>query len=53
MRTVHIRVPILSTLCLFALSVFAGSTVRAQQSCAVTPALRIPPAANIFSAQQE
>jgi predicted Zn-dependent protease len=53
MRTVHIGVPILSTVYLFALFVFAGSTVRAQQSCSVTPALRTPAAAHIFSAQQE
>ena len=53
MRTVRIRVPILSTVYLFALSVFVGGTVRAQQSCSVTPALRIPTAAHIFSIQQE
>jgi len=53
MPTVHIAVPILSTVYLFALSVLAGGTVRAQQSCPVTPALRIPTAAHIFSIQQE
>jgi len=53
MRTVHIGVPILSTVYLFALSVLVGGTVRAQHSCSVPPALRIPTAAHIFSAQQE
>ncbi|MGC0778452.1 MAG: M48 family metalloprotease [Candidatus Acidiferrum sp.] len=53
MRTVHIRVPILSTVYLFALAVLLGGAVRAQQPCSVTPALRIPTAAHIFSIQQE
>jgi len=42
-----------STICMVALFVFVGCTVRAQQSCSVTLPTRIPPAANIFSAQQE
>jgi predicted Zn-dependent protease len=53
MRTVHIRVPKLSTVFLFALTGLVGGTVRAQQSCSATPALRIPAAAHIFSIQQE
>jgi predicted Zn-dependent protease len=53
MRAVHIGVPILSTVYLFALSVLVAGTVRAQQSCSVTPALRIPTAAHIFSIRQE
>ncbi|MFI5095819.1 MAG: M48 family metallopeptidase, partial [Candidatus Acidiferrales bacterium] len=53
MRTVHIRLPILSAVYLFALSVLVGGTVRAQQSCSVTPAPGIPSAAHIFSIQQE
>jgi len=53
MSTVHIRAPVVSTICLVALFVFVGCTVRAQQSCSVTLPTRIPPAANIFSAQQE
>jgi predicted Zn-dependent protease len=53
MRAVHMRVPILSTLSLLALSVFVGGTVRGQQSCSVALPARIPTAANIFSVQQE
>jgi predicted Zn-dependent protease len=53
MRIVHLRVPILSTISLFALSAFDGGTVRGQQSCSVTLALRIPATAQIFSIQQE
>src|SRR5271167_2744338 len=53
MRTVHMRVPILSTISLFALSVFVAGTVRGQQSCSVTLALRIPATSQIFSIQQE
>src|SRR5271165_6562278 len=53
MRTVHMRVPILSTISLVTLSVFVGGTVRGQQSCSVTLALRIPATAQIFSIQQE
>jgi len=53
MSTVHIRAPVVSTICLVALFVLVGCTVRAQQSCSVTLPTRIPPAANIFSAQQE
>lgn len=53
MRTVHMQVSILSTISLFALSVFVGGTVRGQQSCSVTLALRIPATAQIFSIQQE
>jgi predicted Zn-dependent protease len=53
MRTVHMRVPILSTISLFALSVFVAGTVRGQPSCSVTPTLRIPATAQIFSIQQE
>jgi len=53
MRTVHIRAPVVSTICLVALFVFIGCTVRAQQSCSVTLPTRIPTVANIFSAHQE
>jgi predicted Zn-dependent protease len=53
MWTVHIRVPILSSVWLFILVVFVGNAVRAQQPCSVTPALRIRTAAHIFSVQQE
>ncbi len=53
MRTVHIRVFVLSTVYLLALSFLVGGTVRAQQSCSVSLALRIPTAASIFSIQQE
>jgi len=53
MPTVHIRLPILSIVYLFALTVLVGAAVRAQESCSVTPALGIPAASNIFSAQQE
>jgi hypothetical protein len=53
MSTDHIRAPVVSTICLVALFVFVGCTVRAQQSCSLTLPTRIPPAANIFSAQQE
>jgi len=53
MRIAHIPVTILSTVCLFALCVFAAGTVRAQHPCSVTPVLGVLPAANIFSAQQE
>ncbi len=53
MRTVHIRVPSLSTVYLFALFFFVGGTVRAQRSCSITPMLGIPTASNIFSAEQE
>jgi predicted Zn-dependent protease len=52
MCTVPIRMPVLSTVCLFALCVLGG-TVRGQQSCSVTLALRIPATAEIFSIQQE
>jgi predicted Zn-dependent protease len=47
------RVPILSIIFLFVISVLLGSTVRGQESCSVTVALRIPPTAQIFSSQQE
>jgi hypothetical protein len=53
MSTDPIRAPVVSTICLVALFVFVGCTVRAQQSCSVTLPTRIPLAANIFSAQQE
>lgn len=53
MWTVKIRVPILSSVCLFALAVSDGGAVRAQEACSVTVAIRIPTAANIFSIQQE
>jgi predicted Zn-dependent protease len=53
MWTVHIRVPIFLTACLFILVVFVGSAVRAQQPCSVAPALKIRTAAPIFSVQQE
>jgi len=53
MHTLHIRGPILSTVYLLALCVFVGGTVRAQQSCPVTPALRIPTVIQIFNIQQE
>jgi predicted Zn-dependent protease len=53
MSTVHLRAPVVSTICLVARFVFVGCTVRAQQSCSVTLPTRIPTAANIFSAQQE
>ncbi|HKI12586.1 MAG TPA: M48 family metallopeptidase [Candidatus Acidoferrum sp.] len=43
----------MATASLFALAVLLGSAVRAQQSCSVTPAPRIPTAAHIFSIQQE
>lgn len=43
----------LSTVFLFAFSGLVGGTVRAQQSCSFTAALRIPAPAHIFSAQQE
>ncbi len=47
------RVPIFSTVFLFALPVFVGGTVRGQQSCTVILAPRIPTAVNIFSTQLE
>jgi predicted Zn-dependent protease len=47
------RMPILSTISLFALSVLVGGTVRGQQSCSVILAPRIPTAVNIFGIQQE
>jgi len=53
MRKLHIRVLLLSIICLCALFLFAGGTVRAQQSCPITPALTIPTATPIFSIQQE
>jgi predicted Zn-dependent protease len=53
MRRVRIRVPIFSTVSLFALYVFVGSAARGQQSCSVTPELKIPVTAQIFSIQQE
>ena len=53
MPTVHIRLPILSIVYLFALTALVGGVVRAQQSCSVAPALGIPAASNVFSAQQE
>ena len=53
MCIVHIRVPILSTIYLFALLVFFAGTVSAQQSCSVTLELRIPTAPHIFNIQQE
>ena len=53
MCIVHIRVPILSTIYLFALLVFFAGTVPAQQSCSVTLELRIPTAPHIFNIQQE
>jgi predicted Zn-dependent protease len=53
MRTVHIRVPTLSPASLVVLVVLFGGAVRAQQACSVTPVLRVPTAAHIFSAQQE
>lgn len=53
MRAVRIRLSILPTVYLFALFAFVGSTVRAQQSCTVTLALRLPTAAHVFSIQQE
>jgi len=51
--TVHIRVPIPSTVCLFALAVCVAGPARAQQPCSITPALKISTAANIFGVQQE
>ena len=53
MWTVHIRVPIPSTVCLFALAVCVAGPARAQQPCSITPALKISTAANIFGVQQE
>ena len=53
MRTVHMRVPIFSAFVLVALFFFVGDTARAQQSCSVRVPIRIPAAADIFSAQQE
>jgi predicted Zn-dependent protease len=53
MWTVHLRVSILSTVCLFAGCIFVASEIRAQQPCSVTPVLRIPRAASIFSVEQE
>ena len=53
MWTVHIRVPIFLTVCLFIFVVLAGSAVRAQQPCTVTPVPRIRTGALIFSIQQE
>jgi predicted Zn-dependent protease len=53
MRAVHRRVPILSAVSLFVLFVSVGGIAQGPQSCSVTVALRVPTAANIFSAQQE
>ena len=53
MRTIHTRGLMLSTVCLFALCVFVGGTVRAQQSCSVTFAPKIPATGQIFSVEQE
>ena len=53
MRTVHMRVTILSAFVLAALSLFVGDTARAQQSCSVAMPIRVPAAADIFSPQQE
>jgi len=53
MRIVHIRVPILSIIYLFALFVFVAGPVPAQPSCSVALGLRIPEASHIFSIQQE
>jgi beta-barrel assembly-enhancing protease len=53
MRAVHRRVPILSAVSLFVLFVSVGGIAQGPQSCSVTVALRVPTAANIFSAQQQ
>jgi predicted Zn-dependent protease len=53
LRTVPIRSHILSTACLFTVALFADGAARAQQVCSVTPTLRIPAVAHIFSVQQE
>ena len=47
------KTPVVSTICMVALFVFVGCTVRAQQPCSVTLPTKIPTAANILSAQQE
>jgi predicted Zn-dependent protease len=48
----HSRLPTLA-IYLFAVVALLGGAVRAQHPCSVTPVLGVPPAANIFSAQQE
>jgi predicted Zn-dependent protease len=53
MWIIHIRLPMLSIVCLSALTLFVAGGVAAQQPCSVTPALRIPKASQIFSVQQE
>ena len=53
MRTVHMRVPILSAFVLAVLFLFVGDTARGQQSCSVAMPIRVRAAADIFSAQQE
>jgi predicted Zn-dependent protease len=53
MRAVHRRVPILSAVSRFVLFVSVGGSAQGQPSCSVTLPLRVPTAANIFSAQQE
>jgi predicted Zn-dependent protease len=53
MCTVHMRVPIRSAFFVVALCICVGGAARAQQSCSVAVPIRIPTAANIFSAQQE
>jgi predicted Zn-dependent protease len=53
MWTGRVRLPILSSACLFVFVVFVRSGVQAQQSCIVAPALKIRTAPSIFSVEQE
>lgn len=53
MRTVRKRLYIFSIICLFTLSIPAGTGVQAQPLCSVTPAIKVPRAVNIFNIQQE
>jgi predicted Zn-dependent protease len=53
MFTVHIRGSVLSAVGLITLYAIVGSTGRAQQSCSVTLAPRIPSGRQIFSVQNE
>lgn len=53
MWTVHTRAPIPSAVCVFVLAILVADAARAQQPCSVTPAVRIPTAAHIFTVQQE
>ncbi|MGB2633750.1 MAG: M48 family metallopeptidase [Candidatus Acidiferrum sp.] len=53
MLTVHIRKPVLSAVCLISFYVIIVGTARAQQSCSVIVAPRIPSGDQIFSIQNE